>query len=182
MRTTLVSIVMFVLGVFAVAQSSSSKAPSNQAPPRSDQPASTAPRSAEESSSKDRSVDISPPRDDSKTHPFSDSAVSEAGGDVQEFHPWDPHRAAKDVEVGDFYFKRKNYRAAEARYREALIYKSNDAMATFGLAQCLDKLGKTDEAREKYEKYLKILPQGPRAQDARKALDRLKNEQPKAKK
>jgi tetratricopeptide (TPR) repeat protein len=162
MRTTLVSILVFMLGIFAVAQSSSSKAPSNQAPPRSDQPANTPPRSAEESSSKDRSVDISPPRDDSKTHPFSDSAVSEAGG--------------------DFYFKRKNYHAAEARYREALIYKSNDAVATFGLAQCLDKLGKTNEAREKYENYLKILPQGPRTQDARKALDRLKNEQPKAKK
>ena len=182
MRTTLVLVVVFALGDFAVAQSSSSKVPSNQAPPRSDQPAGTAPRSAEESSSKDRGVDISPPKDDAKTHPFSDSAVSEAGGDVQEFHPWDPHRAAKDVEVGDFYLKRKNYRAAEARYREALIYKSNDAMATFGLAQCLDKLGKTDEAREKYENYLKILPEGPRAQEAHKALDRLKkNEAQKVK-
>src|SRR5207245_3579253 len=111
-------------------------------------------------------VDIRPPKDDSKTHPFSDSAVAEAGGDVQEFHPWDPHRAAKDVEVGDFYFKRKNYHAAESRYREALIYKSNDAMATFGLAQCLDKQGKADEAREKYESYLRVLHRKSTRQNA----------------
>ena len=182
MRTTLVSVVVLVLGALVVAQSSSTKVPSNQAPPRSDQSAGTAPRSSAESSSKDRSVDISPPKDDSKAHPFSDSAVSEAGADVEEFRPWDPHRAAKDVEVGDFYFKRKNYHAAEARYREALVYKSNDAMATFGLARCLDKLGKPDEAREKYESYLKILPQGPHAEEAHKALDRLNNEGQKAKK
>ena len=136
-----------------------------------------------ESSSRDSRIDLSPPKDDAKNHPNSDSSIEDQpASDVQEFHPWDPHRAAKDVEVGDFYFKRKNYHAAESRYREALIYKSNDAMATFGLAQCLDKLGKADEAREKYESYLKILPQGPRAQEAHKALDRLKNEGQKARK
>jgi tetratricopeptide (TPR) repeat protein len=182
MRSTLVAPLVLLLGIVVVGQSSSSKVPSHQAPPRSDQSAGNSPRSSEESSSKDLGVDISPPKDDSKTHPFSDSAASEAGGDIQEFHPWDPHRAAKDVEVGDFYFKRKNYHAAEARYREALLYKSNDALATFGLAQCLDKLGEADEARQKYENYLKILPEGPRAQEAHKALGRLKNEGQKAKK
>ena len=43
---------------------------------------------------------------------------------MSEFHPWNPHKAAKDIEVGDYYFKRKNYRAAEDRYREALFYKT----------------------------------------------------------
>lgn len=91
-------------------------------------------------------------------------------------HPWDPHKAAKDIEVGDFYLKvRKNYRAAEDRYREALYYKENDAMATFGLAVCLEKLNQPDEARQEYEAYLKILPDGPEAKNARKALARLKD-------
>ena len=49
-------------------------------------------------------------------------------GGITELHSWDPHKAAKNVEVGDFYFKRKNYRAAEDRYREALRYKDNDAI------------------------------------------------------
>ena len=94
--------------------------------------------------------------------------------DLSEFHPWDPHKAAKDIEVGDFYFKRKNYRAAEDRYREALVYKDNDALATFRLAVCLEKMDRPTEAQEEYERYLKILPYGPQAADAKKAVDRLK--------
>ena len=89
--------------------------------------------------------------------------------DVSEFHPWDPHKAAKDIEVGDFYFKRKNYRAAEDRYREALLYKDNDAVATFRLAVCLEKMDQPDEARKEYESYLKILPHGPQAEEAQES-------------
>jgi tetratricopeptide (TPR) repeat protein len=132
-----------------------------------------------QSSSKDERVDLNPPEGDLKAHPRSsdaliDEEVPAGGGDVAEVHPWDPHKAAKNVEVGDYYFKRKNYVAAESRYREALMYKENDAMATFRLAVCLEKLERPDEAREVYENYLKILPHGPEAESASKAVSRLK--------
>ena len=132
-----------------------------------------------ESSSKDSQIDLSPPADDTKSHAGGSSMLKDEGsasgnGDVSEFHPWDPHKSAKDVEVGNFYFKRKNYRAAEDRFREALAYKENDAVATFRLAECLEKLERPDEARKEYENYLKILPNGPEAQGAHKAIDRLK--------
>jgi tetratricopeptide (TPR) repeat protein len=149
-------------------------------PPRSD----TVPAAALEegsSSSKDTQVDLSPPADDAKAHPQGAEAVSDAeaaeaahGGDVSEFHPWDPHKAAKDVEVGDFYFRRKNYIAAEDRYREALYFKDNDATATFRLAVCLEKMNRPEEARLEFESYLKILPYGPESHAAQKAIDRLK--------
>src|SRR5258708_3962368 len=135
-----------------------------------------------ESSSKETQVDLSPPSDDAKAHPKSSDAVADAeaevltGNGVSEFHTWDPHKAAKSVEVGDFYFKRRNYRAAEERYREALRYKDNDAVATIRLAICLEKLGILDDARAEYESYLKILPHGPQAPEAQKAIDRLKTE------
>ena len=80
---------------------------------------------------------------------MSGAAVSdaqEAPSDVQELHPWDPHKAAKDVEVGDYYFKRKNYKAAIERYKHALIYKQDDAIATYRLAESLDKTGNSTEA------------------------------------
>lgn len=113
-------------------------------------------------------------------HPQSSAAVAEAeaaalsNGGITEFHTWDPHKAAKSIEVGDFYFKRKNYRAAEERYREALRYKDNDAVATMRLAVCLEKMGILDDARAEYESYLKILPHGPQSSEAQKAIDRLK--------
>src|SRR5882724_8745298 len=137
-------------------------------------------REAGESSSRDTRIDISPPKDDAKSHPYSKAAVADSdtddnpeNSDVQEVHPWNPMKALKDVEVGDFYFKRKNYRAALDRYKEALYYKDNDAMASLRLAQCQEKLGDKVEARKYYEQYLKILPEGEFAQEAHASLERL---------
>src|SRR6185437_11658606 len=121
------------------------------------------------STSKDDKVDISPPANDAKAHPNAGMD----NPDIGEFHPFDPHRAAKDVEVGDFYFKQRNYRAAISRYREALLYKPNDAIATFSLADALEKSGGLQEAAQNYRAYLKTLPNGPKATDAHKALQRL---------
>jgi tetratricopeptide (TPR) repeat protein len=162
-------------------QKSQTRAP-NLTPPRSDSVnVNSLGEDRGESSSKDTQIDLTPPADDAKTHPQSSEALSDAegsdvaNGDVREFHPWDPHKAAKDVEVGDYYFKRKNYKAAEDRYREALFYKDNDAIATYRLAICLEKLGRPDDARKEYESYLQILPHGPEAEASQKAIERLKS-------
>ena len=161
---------------------STSKSPSQRTPnleaPRSDRVSVNDLGDTDgRSSSKDTQIDLSPPPDDTKAHPNSSEVLTDVSGnpsgDVNEMHPWDPHKAAKDVEVGDYYFKRKNYRAAEDRYREALYYKDNDAMATYRLAECLEKMDRPDEARAEFENYLKILPHGPQAEDSRKAIARL---------
>ena len=149
----------------------SDKAPGpNEAPPRYN-------RSSEESSSRDTKIDISPPKDDAKNHPLSDATGGNVGdSDVQELHPWDPHRAIKDVEVGDFYFKRKNYHAALDRYQEALVYKPGDAIANFRIAECLGKMDDPEGAAAHYQEYLKILPDGPMSKEAKKALEKLKSQ------
>ena len=152
----------------------------NQPPPRSERD-----KEAGESSSRDTRIDLSPPPNDAKDHPYStissDEVPDATPGDVQEFHPYDPHRALKDIEVGDFYFKKKNYRAALDRYREALFYKPNDAMANFRMAQAFEKLSQYNDAVEHYEEYLKILPNGPQSEEAKKALEKLKANQPSGK-
>ena len=153
-------------------------APEDKDPPQDQSPRN--PRSerskeAGESSSRDTRIDLSPPRNDSKDHPNSNvpEADADADSDVQEFHPYDPHRALKDLEVGDFYFKKKNYGAALDRYREALFYKPNDAMANFRMAQAFEKLSQFEEATAHYQEYLRILPHGPLSADAQKALEKL---------
>jgi tetratricopeptide (TPR) repeat protein len=197
MRTLLLTFLAYSLAVYA------QTSPSNPPPAKSQEPDSTSskpspartpnlapPRSDSlnadalgdepgQSSSKDTLIDLTPPEDDAKAHPQSSEILMDAerasdNFQVGEFHPWNPHKAAKDVEVGDFYFKRKNYRAAEDRYREALFYKDNDAIATFRLAVCLERMDQPDDARKEYESYLKILPHGRQAEEARKAIDRLK--------
>src|SRR5208282_1919123 len=76
----------------------------NLEPPRSDRVRADSIEEGE-SSSKDSMIDLSPPPDDTSAHPkssemLSDVAGAPGNGDVSEFHPWDPHKAAKDIEVG----------------------------------------------------------------------------------
>ncbi len=78
----------------------------------------------------------------------------ESPADVHELHPFNPYRAAKDNEVGDYYYKRKNYKAALARYQDALTFKENDALANFHMAQCYEKLDQPEEAITHFKEYL----------------------------
>jgi tetratricopeptide (TPR) repeat protein len=136
--------------------------------PRSDtDEPSTPPLTPGESSSKQTEIDISPPKDDAGKHPDSDVS------DVTEMHTWNPHKALKDVEVGEFYFKRRNYRAAEDRFREALTFKPGDAVATYRLAEVLDAENQYSEAVKEYQEYLKIPSSGTFNSAAKKALARL---------
>ncbi len=131
-----------------------------KAPPRSDNG---------ESSSEDTRIDVSPPKDDAKAHPESGLE-----SDVDEFTPYNPMKAMKAVEVGDFYYKQENYKAAISRYREALEYKPHDGDATFKLAEVLNKTGDLAGAMENYQEYLKALPNGPHAKKAKEALEKIK--------
>jgi tetratricopeptide (TPR) repeat protein len=134
--------------------------PANSAPPRSD----------DESSSESTRIDLSPPMGDLVAHPDGGHIAD----DALKMHEWNPMRAMKDVEIGDYYYKQGNFKAALSRFREALEYKPRDAVATFKLAQALEKSKNLEEARLRYEEYLAILKDGPSAAEARKALERLK--------
>jgi tetratricopeptide (TPR) repeat protein len=162
-------------------------------PPRSDTPAAKPAERPEEkttnndfpfpedeekgnySSSKDTQGDLAPPSNDA-SHPGADVPVelpADPNADVVEMKPWNPHEADKDVEVGTYYFKRENYKAAEARFRDALQWDRNHAEANYRLAEVLNKEGKRQEAAIYYEAYLKILPSGQFAGESRKALSRI---------
>ena len=137
-----------------------------QKPPETAPPPPASQHPDSESSSKDTQVDLGPP-----TGP---SAKPGGSGSPQEMTPWDPHRAAKDIEIGNLYKKQGNYRAAISRYRDALDYKPNDAEATFRMAESLEKLGEVEDSAAYYQAYLKILPRGEYAAAAREALAHLR--------
>ncbi len=164
--TVLLLLAALVFPTSAMAQlpAQSRPQPGPNAPaPRSDQGSRTS-TDPGTSSSRDTIIDLSPPPGD---HP------SAPPDDVGELHPYDPHRAAKNVEVGEYYYSQKNYPAALSRFQEALEWKANDAVATYRLAQTYEKLGQNDDAVKNYTAYLGILPRGEFAEDARKSLARL---------
>ena len=147
----------------------------NEPPPANSEPPRSAPdRDPNDSSSKDAPVDLSRPQGDAVEH-------TDEPDDVSEMHTFDPHRADKNIEIGQTYFKiNRNYPAAISRFCEALDYKPGDAIATFWLALSLDKAGDLAAAVRRYQAYLKILPEGPYAVQSKKAIERInaKREQP----
>ena len=161
-RASLLLLLLAATSTVAMAQASTGEPPRSQEPPRSDLPAGV-------SSSNDTKIPLSDVTDDSEAPP-PDATITEA-------KPWDPHRAAKSIEIGEYYMRRKNYRAAESRFREALEYKPNDAVATFRLGQVMEKQGNLTLARQNYELYLKMLPSGPFAGDARKSMAHIEKDE-----
>jgi tetratricopeptide (TPR) repeat protein len=103
-------------------------------------------------------------------HSCWSSPAAEPGKSVSD----EEKQLAQDIDVGYYYLKDKNYRAAESRLKEALELKSDSSPALIGLAQAQQKLGKKDEARQNYEAYLKLNPDGPEADKVKKALAQLK--------
>ncbi len=97
----------------------------------------------------------------------------------QEETPFDPLRAAKAFEVGEFYLRRKNYDAAISRFEEAVYFKPNFALAYVRLGQAYEKGLRPVDALRAYRKYLEILSTGKDAEWVKKRIDELERQQVK---
>ena len=164
---------VFIAGLFLLASLSMAVAqdrplddqphiqPKNLPQPKEEPPPPPKDQKPGESSSKDSQINLEGP--------------TKGSGDttVQQMYPYDPHKSAKDVEVGRFYLKAKNYRAALDHFNEALLYKPRDAEATFFLAQTQERLELYDRATKNYHDYLAMLPDGPYARESQDALKRM---------
>jgi tetratricopeptide (TPR) repeat protein len=87
--------------------------------------------------------------------------------------PANPARAKKDAEVGGFYLNQGNYQGAVQRYQDAMAADPANVDAIFGLAQAQQMLKKNADAARNYQLYLDIVPNGPKAKQALKALKTL---------
>ena len=66
----------------------------------------------------------------------------------------DPQKAKEHVEIGDFYYKRHNYTAAEARYREAIQFNPKWVKAYEKLVGVLEKQNAFVEAVKVCEEFV----------------------------
>ncbi|HEV2177229.1 MAG TPA: tetratricopeptide repeat protein [Terriglobia bacterium] len=85
--------------------------------------------------------------------------------------PW------KSVEIGNYYLRRKNYRAALSRFREAVTTDPEYAEGYLGLGRVYEKTGKRRKALAAYQKYLDLLPSDRDAENAKqvhRAMARLR--------
>lgn len=87
-------------------------------------------------------------------------------------YAFNPLQAEKELQVGNFYFKKGNYRAAAARYEEATRWNPGFAEAYLRLGEAREKLKDAAGAQKAFEKYLELEPEGKRAAEIRKKLGR----------
>jgi tetratricopeptide (TPR) repeat protein len=80
---------------------------------------------------------------------------------------YSPPGAAKSVEIGEFYLKKKKYNGALSRFQEAVQENPAYAPAYLGLGHVYEKIGLKQKALDAYRKYLDALPSQKDALDAK---------------
>ena len=98
------------------------------------------------------------------------SALPDSGQTPRPMEVTDAPRAKKDNQVGDFYLAQENFKGAYERYKDAVTYDPTNVDAIFGLAEASKGLKQYAEAQRNYLLYLNIVPNGPKAKQALKAL------------
>jgi len=86
---------------------------------------------------------------------------------------WDPPRAEKDLEVGQYYMKKGDLDAAIDRFQDATVAKPGYAVPFRYLAEAQEKKGLKKQAIKSYQRYLDLFPHAEDGDKVRKRIERL---------
>jgi tetratricopeptide (TPR) repeat protein len=131
----------------------------------------------QESSSKPADAPSAPPP---KSHAKQKKDTSTQNAPDQP--AWDPLRAEKDLEVGQYYMKKGDLDAAIDRFQDATVAKPGYAIPFRFLAEAQEKKGLKKQAVKSYQRYLDLYPHAEDADKVRKKIDKLYKEVEKDKK
>jgi tetratricopeptide (TPR) repeat protein len=95
---------------------------------------------------------------------------------------WDPLRAEKDLEVGQFYMRKGDLDAAIDRFEDATVAKPGYAIPFRFLGEAQEKKGLKKQALKSFERYLDLYPHAEDGDKVRKKIAKLYREVEKAKK
>jgi len=95
---------------------------------------------------------------------------------------WDPLRAEKDIQVGQYYMKKGDLDAAIDRFQDATNAKPGYALPFRYLGEAQEKKGLKREAIKSYTRYLDLFPRADDAEKIHKRIDKLWSEVEKEKK
>lgn len=116
-----------------------------------------------------------PPKPSPK--PNKDSGTSSAPDQPK----WDPLRAEKDLEVGQYYMRRGDLDAAIDRFQDATEAKPGYAIPFRYLGDAQEKKGLKKQAIKSYTKYLDLYPHAEDKSKIQKKIDKLYKEVEKEK-
>jgi tetratricopeptide (TPR) repeat protein len=130
----------------------------------------------------------------SKPTIIRDTGVAEASGEEKPREPVqrDPALSKKNIEIGNFYYKKKNYGGAISRYLTALEYMPDSDRAYESIVKAYKALldsyetflnsteerGQIEQAMDSFKEYLKYNPDSERYSEFQKKLSKLQEKSP----
>jgi tetratricopeptide (TPR) repeat protein len=128
----------------------------------------------------DNPADAAPPPAAKKTLPKTnkDNATESAPDQPT----WDPLRAEKDLEVGQYYMHKGDVDAAIDRFQDATLAKPGYAVPFKFLGEAQEKKGLKKPAIKSYQRYLDLYPKAEDAEKIRKRVEKLYKDVEKEKK
>lgn len=94
---------------------------------------------------------------------------------IQQKYTFNPLQSKKDVTVGEFYFKKGDFKAAAGRFRDATKWNDGNAEAWLRLGDAEDKMKDSKAAQEAWKKYIELAPAAKNAAEIRKKLEKTAN-------
>jgi tetratricopeptide (TPR) repeat protein len=95
---------------------------------------------------------------------------------------WDPQKAEKDIQVGQYYMKKGDVDAAIDRFQDAIEAKPGYAVPFRYLGEAQEKKGLKKPAIKSYQRYLELYPKAEDAEKIKKRIEKLYQETEKEKK
>jgi tetratricopeptide (TPR) repeat protein len=126
----------------------------------------------------DKPADQAPPPKKTPPKTNKDNATQSAPDQPT----WDPLRAEKDLEVGQYYMHKGDVDAAIDRFQDATLAKPGYAVPFRYLGEAQEKKGLKKQAIKSYQRYLDLVPHADDADKIRKKIDKLYKEVEKEKK
>jgi tetratricopeptide (TPR) repeat protein len=95
---------------------------------------------------------------------------------------WDPLRAERDLEVGQYYMHKGDLDAAIDRFEDAAVAKPGYAIPYRFLGECQERKGLKRDAIKSYTRYLDLFPHAEDKEKIEKKIEKLRSEVEKSKK
>jgi tetratricopeptide (TPR) repeat protein len=117
-------------------------------------------------------------KDAPKPKPNTDTATQNAPDQPM----WDPLRAEKDLEVGQYYLHKGDMDAAIDRFQDAAAAKPGYAIPFRFLGEAQERKGLKRDALKSYTRYLDLYPHAEDKDKIEKKIEKLRGEVAKSKK
>jgi tetratricopeptide (TPR) repeat protein len=104
-----------------------------------------------------------------------DTEVAEGKEELELKKPkeYNPLLAQNNLNIGNFYLKKKNYVAAIQRFLEAIEYQPNLTAAHDALARAYERNGEIVKAANVYRDFIRQYPESPKVAEFKSKLTKL---------